>query len=109
MLTSRVTEITGNILEWAGGPVGAEVIAFADDPSRWVAGSRFVTRTGIDPKGGFKLQGMPPGNYLIVAVDSLGEEWHKPGFLGKLRARSTPLRLEEGEAKTIVVPLTPSG
>ena len=107
VLTSRVTEITGNVLDWTGGPIPAGVIAFADDPSLWQ--TRFVREASLDPKGRFTIRGLPPGNYLIAAVDSIRQELYAPDFLHKLRASATPFRLEEGEVKAIVVPLKPSG
>lgn len=55
-----------------------------------------------DQSGKFEIKGLPPEDYLIVALEYLepGEE-ADPEVLERLRAHATRLSLAEGEVKTL--------
>jgi hypothetical protein len=44
---------------------------------------------------------MPPGDYLVIAVDDVEQgEWFEPAFLEGIRGRATKVKIEEGDQQT---------
>ena len=72
------------------------VVAFPPDSQRWGLQSRYV------------LKGLPPAEYLLVALEYLeaGEEGD-PELLDKLRRAATTVTVGEGESKTVSLKLSP--
>jgi hypothetical protein len=107
VLTSRVTKLTGTVTD-ANKPVtDYAVVAFATDPSKWTANSRFMTLARSNPKGEFTIQTLPPGSYALVALATApGLEFQDPQNLQKLLPFGTRVELAEGETKTVALKLT---
>ena len=58
---------------------------FPEDTSRWREDSRTVRVARPDQHGEFSIKGLPPGKYLIAAVDYVQEgQWYDPEFLAEL-------------------------
>jgi hypothetical protein len=53
------------------------VVAFPTDPNGWYDQSRFLKLARSAPDGSFRIQGLPPGEYWVAAVDGLpgGADW----------------------------------
>lgn len=71
LLTSRASTLEGNVTDAAGKPTttsDAGIIFFSDDKASWRINSSKTRRTGIDPAGHYRLTGLMPGRYLVVAV-----------------------------------------
>jgi hypothetical protein len=100
VLTDRTTEVRGSVA--AAGASAQRVVVFPQDPARWTA-SRYIRTAPVDPKGTFRVVGLPPGGpYLAVAVDYLEEgEEEDPDFLSSVAGRATALSLAEGERRSI--------
>jgi hypothetical protein len=78
------------------------VIVFAADQSKCTFPSRFIKLGRPNQDGRFKVTGLPPENYLVVALPAVnGSEWQDPEFLETLRSLATPVTLSEDDAKTI--------
>jgi hypothetical protein len=60
-------------------------------------------RTGRpDQDGRFKVTGLPPGEYHIVALDYVdANEWTEPEYLERVRSKATSVTINEGETKSI--------
>jgi Carboxypeptidase regulatory-like domain len=101
VLTDRSTEMSGTVRDSKGAPMTAiTVIAFSSDQQFWRAQSRHILTSRTDAAGAFRLRGLPPGDYLVVAVDSVEQgEWFDPAYLEQARAGATRLTLSEGEKK----------
>jgi hypothetical protein len=68
-LTSRTSTVEGNVSDAAGAPTtDAGIILFSEDKASWRFNSSRVRRSPVDPSGHFRLAGLLPGRYLIVAV-----------------------------------------
>jgi hypothetical protein len=68
-LTSRASTVEGNVTDVAGAPsTEAGVILFSEDKAGWRFNSSRVKRSPVDPSGHFRLAGLLPGRYLIVAI-----------------------------------------
>ena len=83
------------------------VVAFSLDPARWGYQTRFVRSARPNQDGRFDLEGLPPGDYLVAALELLepGDE-SDPEQLEKWKPGSTSVRLGDGEAKSITLKLT---
>ncbi|HZC23792.1 MAG TPA: carboxypeptidase-like regulatory domain-containing protein, partial [Candidatus Binatia bacterium] len=66
-------------------------------------------KTQSDQNGRFQLQGLPPGDYTVLAWESVdGEEYYNPDFLKAYAGQGTALRVGEGERKTLSLEAIPS-
>ncbi len=103
VLSDRVTTVTGGLLDEKGAPLpDGTVIVFAADSSKWFDGSRFVQAARPDQKGRYQIKGLPPGEYLAVAVDYVEQGmWNDSEYLASMREHAQKLTLEDGAAQTI--------
>jgi hypothetical protein len=103
LLTTKNASVAGSVADGSGRPVGGySVIVFAVDPARWTFPSRFIALGRPNQDGRFKIAGLPPEDYLVVAVPALqGSEWQDPDYLESLRSFAQSLTLSEGEARTL--------
>ena len=101
VLTDRSTEMTGTVRDAKGAPMTAiTVIAFSSDQQFWRAQSRHILTSRTDATGAFRLRGLPPGDYFVVAVDGVEQgEWFDPAYLEQARSAATRVTLTEGEKK----------
>ena len=65
-----------------------------------------------DPQGQWQIKGLPPGEYLAVAVDYVQEgTWNDPEYLESLRRYAQELTVSEGGTQSVslkLVTLDPS-
>jgi len=102
VLTTRGATVNGGVADADGKPVSSySVVVFAEEPSRWPFPSRFVTIARPSQDGRFRVEGLPPANYLAIAVPSVAGAEQPPEFLESLVRDATRLTLGEGDAKTI--------
>jgi len=103
VLTSRVTTVSGRVTDEGGKLVrDCSVVVFAEDAARWTDRSRFVATVRPDLDGRFEVTGLPPGAYLIVALEYVEDgAWGDPEFLESLRVHATKLALAEDEKRTV--------
>jgi hypothetical protein len=108
VLTDRVSQVRGSVVERTGRPVaGGSVIVFVDNTALWGESSRHVRETRSGRDGQFQVTGLPPADYLAVAVENLPVgAWRNPDVLNRLRPLATRFHLEEGGER--VVSLRPS-
>jgi hypothetical protein len=68
-LTSRVSTVEGNVSDAAGAPMtDAGIILFSEEKATWRYSSTRTRRSPVDPYAHFRITGLMPGRYLIVAV-----------------------------------------
>ena len=109
VLTQRATEIRGSVTDSAGRGVPNYVaVAFAEDAQRWTRLTRQIVIARPDQQGRFGIRGLPPGRYLVAAVDYLqsGQE-RDARTLERLRARATAVTLAEDAPQNVTVTVTP--
>src|SRR6185436_11653749 len=82
-LTNRVTDLSGLVTNGRGAAVkDYSVVVFAQDRDKWTANSRYLRTGRPDQDGRFKVSGLPPGEYHIVALDYVDQnEWTEPDYL----------------------------
>ena len=71
-LTNRITDVSGLVTNSRGDPVKDYwVVFFARDPAKRRPPSRYVRTGRANQDGRFKMTGLPPGEYLAIAFDSI--------------------------------------
>jgi hypothetical protein len=107
ILTQRMASVAGVVDDDGGRPVAAcSVVAFSTDERHWNYGSRFLRSADADPDGRFSLNGLPAGEYFVVAVPPIepGAETD-PNLLARWRLRATRVTLGRAEAKSVALRL----
>ena len=102
-LTNKLTSISGLVTNARGETLkDYSTLVFAQDPARWTGNTRYQSMGRPDQDGRFKISGLPPGDYYIIALDRLDiGESGDPEFLERIRTKASRLSLEEGETKTL--------
>ena len=107
VLSNRVNSITGQLTDGKGAPISdGTVIVFASEPDKWHEDSRYVRSARPDQSGNYKITGMPPGEYLAVAIDYVEEgTWNDPEYLESIRRYDQRITLGEIDAQAISLKL----
>jgi len=102
-MTSRTSVVTGSVATERGVPAKEyAVVIYADDPNRWGPMSRYLGAARPDQQGQFEVKGLPPGNYLALAVEYLEDGQDRdPDFLQQMRPSATSFQLADGERKVL--------
>ena len=103
-MTNKVTEVSGQVTNAKGQAVTDYwIVVFPQDRNKWMPNSRYVRSGRPDQDGRFKVNGLPPGEYHIVALDFLDTsgDWNDAESLDRLRARAASFSINEGETKSI--------
>ena len=107
VFTQRAAEISGRVVDTAGRDVQNYVaVIFPEDQQRWTPLTRAIASVRPDQQGRFSFRGLPPGRYLVAAVDYIqsGQE-RDPMLLERLRARAIAVALTEDTAQNVSVKL----
>jgi hypothetical protein len=102
VLTDQPSVVTGTVTDGDGDPaLDGVVLLYSTDSSLWRPGTRLLQATGLDQSGAYRLRGMPPGDYyLVAAVDLDDNEWYDPAVLEALRQVATRVTVREGQTET---------
>jgi hypothetical protein len=100
-LTDHPTELSGSLLTREGKPAPQYVLVVAStNPAHWVAGSRRVRSVRPANTGGFRVTGLPPGEYYLVALTDLEQSRiYTREYLEPLVAQGMKITLADGEKK----------
>ena len=102
VLTPKVSRLSGVVSDDKGPVSDYAVVIFSSDPTKWTDRSRFVVMARPTQQGRFELRGLPPEEYLVIALPGvIGQEWTDPDFLQQLRSQATRLLLGEGESQVL--------
>ena len=84
------------------------VLAFSTNRANWYTGSRHLKRAVTGESGSFDVDGLPPGEYFVAAIDALPRgDWQSADALDLLVQRAERVTLTEGQERTMTLPLTP--
>ena len=109
VLTQRRSAVSGVVTDDRGQPTRDYVaVLFPEDEEQWTPFSRFIAVGRPDQQDRFSLTGLPPGRYLMQAVDYLepGEE-RDPETFKRLRTGATSFSLSDGESRTVNLKVAP--
>jgi hypothetical protein len=101
VLTQKMTELSGQVAGEHGKPdTDATIVIFSDNPDRWTFMSRYLRTARPNQDGRYTLRGLPPHDYLVVAVKELEPgQFQDPEFLESIRPQATRVSLGEGESR----------
>jgi uncharacterized protein (DUF2141 family) len=111
VISDRVTELSGTVPA-GDGQLESDytVVAFSADPYDWRPQSRYIQVGRPDVNSQFRIRGLPPGDYLVVALDDVENgEWFDPAVLELARRSAIRLSLSDGDTKTLELPLSSLG
>ncbi|MCU1386173.1 MAG: hypothetical protein JWL71_4870 [Acidobacteria bacterium] len=102
-LTNKLTTVSGLVTNARGEAVKDYwAIAFAQDREKWKVVNRYQGMGRPDQDGRFKISGLPPSDYFIVALDKLDPgQQGDPEFLDAIRTKATAITIREGETRTV--------
>ena len=102
-LTNKVTVISGLVTNARGETVKEyAAIAFAQDKEKWKVFGRYQSMGRPDQDGRFKISGLPPSDYYVVALEKIDPgQMTDPDFLDAIRIRAIPITIREGETRTV--------
>jgi protocatechuate 3,4-dioxygenase beta subunit len=107
-LTNRLTDVSGVVTTAKGDAVkDYSIVVFPTDREKWTPSSRYLRTARPDQDGRYKVNGLPPGEYRVIALDYLdSNDWNEPEFLERIQSRATAFSLSEGETKSVDLRLT---
>ena len=102
--TDKPTEVSGQVTG-DGIIEGTTVIVFPADQSAWTGygtQSRRLASTRADKSGNFKVQSLPAGDYLAVAIpDKSANDWQNPKFLETISGQATRVHVTDNSKSTV--------
>jgi carboxypeptidase family protein len=107
IVTNRVTDVSGQLADEKGAPlVDGTVLLFAEDSSKWSEDSRWVRAVRPDQQGRYQIKGLPPGEYLAVALNYVEDGmWNDPEYLDSIRRSAQRLTLAEAATHSLSLKL----
>ena len=107
------TSVFGNVTDRRGRAVADyTLVVFPENQDRLRPPSPFVKTAGAGQDGRYRVDELPPGDYLAVALEQRPEPgMRNPEVLERLWPLATPFRLDEGEQQVLDLRLarTPGG
>ena len=99
--------IGGQITDEKGAAVAdGTVVVFPSEAEKWTEDSRFVRSARPDQEGKFQIRGLPPGEYLAVALEYVEEGmWNDPEYLDSIRRYGQKLALGDTDSQTLTLKL----
>jgi hypothetical protein len=112
VVSSQGAEIAGDVRDSNGARLrDYGVVVYSSDRNLWFRSSRHVKFTRADQNGRFAVDGLPPGNYLAVALSEIegnaaSGEWQDAMFLEALSSSARRLDLHEAGRVSATLPLS---
>jgi protocatechuate 3,4-dioxygenase beta subunit len=114
VLTSQASTVEGTVTDATGKPVtDAAVVMFSDDKNAWRSNSVRTRRTSADVNGHFRMQGVLPGRYYLIAMPrdrmngiTLGID---PSAFEALSKEATSVVVGQDEQRQIDIKLSSGG
>ena len=103
VMSNKQTTISGTVRNARGEQViDYTVVVFPARLQDGAIGARYTRTVRADQQGRFQARGLPPGDYLAIAVESLeqGGQWD-PSFRQQVEPSAKRFRLAEGETATV--------
>jgi len=113
-MTTRPATLEGTVSDLSGKPVtDAGILVFADDKALWRSNATRTRRGSVDPTGKFRIAGLLPGRYYIVAAprDRLNVSTFNQDatFFDALVKEATTFVVGEDEQRQVDLKMTSGG
>jgi hypothetical protein len=107
VLTDRETRVSGIARDARYQPVTDYVVVFLPSEVKpGVDARRFIHTARPDQQGRYQAKGLPPGQYVAAAFESLSRDGHyNPEFQKRMRTVAKPFSLKEGQELSLDLPL----
>jgi hypothetical protein len=108
VVTDKQTTLAGTVRDGRGQQmIDYTVTVFPEQVREGALSARYTRVVRPDQQGRFEIRGLPPGNYLAAAVESLEQGGHwDPAFRKHIEPSAKRFRLTEGQSATIELTLT---
>ena len=105
-LTDKISELRGSVQTSSDDPdLDASVLVFPADRRLWLdfgADSPRVRSTRVNDAGTYSLKGLPPGAYLVVAIDdAIAVNWQTQAMFERLAPVANRLTVAVGAIQTV--------
>lgn len=104
LFTDRQTQISGTVRTAQGqGDADADVLVFPANHQRWkeFVNARRARTVRTTKTGMYTVQGLPPGDYYVVAIGSaMTRDWQDPKFLEAAVPLAARVTILDGDKKT---------
>jgi len=109
-LTNRVSTVSGLVTNAKGEALkDYTVVVFPQDRDKVTPNSRFMRTARPDQDGRYKVTGLPPGEYRVIALDYVDpNEWNSAEFIDGVRSKATAFSLTEGDTKSVDLKVVPA-
>jgi hypothetical protein len=100
VLTDRLTDVAGGVSNERGQAVKDYVVVVQpEEPKPAQIATRYIQTARPDQDGRFRVRRLPPGRYVITALEALeeGRQWD-PEYQPKLRDAGKAFSIKEGES-----------
>jgi hypothetical protein len=99
VMTDRETRVSGMARDERHQPAMDYVVVVLPSEVRpGVNPTRFIQTARPDQQGRYQVKGLPPGQYVAAAVESLSRDGHyNPAFQKRVRSTAIPFTLKEGQ------------
>ena len=110
VLSARMTGLTGTVTMPSGTTADDyAVVVFPEDEEKWertIGSGARMTRPGLD--GAYKLPGLRPGRYFVLAVPAAQADFQllsEPDQLRALTGRARTVEVKDGEMSPLTLTL----
>jgi Carboxypeptidase regulatory-like domain len=106
--TDAPATLSGQVHDGSGvADTSATVLVFPADAAAWINYGAFPRRLReirVGRDGHYRSAGLPPGDYLVVAIpDESTANWQDPAVLKALARSATSVVIAEGESRTLAL------
>jgi len=107
VLTDRGTRVSGIAKNALNQPaLDYVVVVLPSEMKPNVSPARFVKTARPDQQGRYQINDLPPGQYVVAAIESLSRDGHyNPAFQKQMRSVATSFALKEGQQLALDLPL----
>jgi hypothetical protein len=106
VISTQGAGLAGRVTDDRAAPVSDySVLIFSTFRDRWFTGSRWVKTGRSDQDGTFRIQGLPPGDYWVAAIERLdglpggGSPPPDADVLERLSSRALRITLGDGQTR----------
>jgi hypothetical protein len=99
--------IQGTVVDAKDHPVADATVVCVPDAKRRKRSDLYQQDTS-DQHGHFRLHGLNPGEYTILAFEELDDDYHDPDFIKAHQTQGETVKIEEGGSKSVQVKVIPA-
>jgi protocatechuate 3,4-dioxygenase beta subunit len=106
VISGNGASIAGTVVDGNGQPIANATVVDVPSAEHRMR-SDLYQRDTTDDSGHFRLRGLNPGKYTVLAFEELQGDVRQPDFMKSYGARGEIVQLDEGTRKSIVLKLIP--